>query len=150
MPQKSTLRYLRYGFLLSILSISALQAWCAWQVYQYAHHPATLPKHADAAVVLGAAAWGDKPSPVFRERINHAIALYQSERVEKLIFTGGTRKEGYPSEGEVARKFAIKQGIPSHDILYETRSKDNYQNLVNNRMLIKKNKIHIVIIVIYP
>jgi len=64
MPQKSTLRYLRYGFLLSILSISALQAWCAWQVYQYAHHPAALPKHADAAVVLGAAAWGDKPSPV--------------------------------------------------------------------------------------
>ena len=134
MPQKSTLRYLRYGFLLSILSIFALQAWCAWQVYQYAHAPAALPKHADAAVVLGAAAWGDKPSPVFRERINHAIALYQSERVEKLIFTGGTRKEGYPSEGEVARKFAIKQGIPSHDILYETRSKDTYQNLVNTRL----------------
>ena len=75
MPQKSTLRYLRYGFLLSILSIFALQAWCAWQVYQYAHAPAELPKHADAAVVLGAAAWGDKPSPVFRERINHAIAV---------------------------------------------------------------------------
>ena len=150
MPQKSTLRYLRYGFLLSILSIFALQAWCAWQVYQYAHAPAALPKHADAAVVLGAAAWGDKPSPVFRERINHAIALYQSERVEKLIFTGGTRKEGYPSEGEVARKFAIKQGIPSHDILYETRSKDTYQNLVNTRLLIQKHKIHSVIIVSDP
>ena len=150
MPQKSTLRYLRYGFLLSILSILALQAWCAWQVYQYAHAPAALPKHADAAVVLGAAAWGDKPSPVFRERINHAIALYQSERVEKLIFTGGTRKEGYPSEGEVARKFALKQGIPSHDIIYETRSKDTYQNLVNTRLLIQKHKIHSVIIVSDP
>jgi hypothetical protein len=87
---------------------------------------------------------------VFRERINHAIALYQSERVEKLIFTGGTRKEGYPSEGEVARKFAIKQGIPSHDILYETRSKDTYQNLVNTRLLIQKHKIHSVIIVSDP
>ncbi len=147
---KPTLRYLRYGFLLSILSILALQAWCAWQVYQYAHAPAELPKHADAAVVLGAAAWGDKPSPVFRERINHAIALYQSERVEKLIFTGGTRKEGYPSEGEVARKFAIKQGIPSHDIIYETRSKDTYQNLVNTRLLMQKHKLHHVIIVSDP
>ena len=148
--QKSTLRYLRYGLLLSILSILALQAWCAWQVYQYATQPTQLPKHADAAVVLGAAAWGDKPSPVFRERINHAIALYQSERVEKLIFTGGTRKEGYPSEGEVARKFAIKQGIPSHDILYETRSKDTYQNLANTRLLIQKHKLHSVIIVSDP
>ena len=148
--QKSTLRYLRYGLLLSILSILALQAWCAWQVYQYATQPTQLPKHADAAVVLGAAAWGDKPSPVFRERINHAIALYQSERVEKLILTGGTRKEGYPSEGEVARKFAIKQGIPSHDILYETRSKDTYQNLANTRLLIQKHKLHSVIIVSDP
>jgi len=104
-------------------------------------------KVAASLVVLGAAAWGKNPSPVFRERINHAIALYQSERVEKLIFTGGTRKEGYPSEGEVARKFAIKQGIPSHDILYETRSKDTYQNLVNTRLLIQKHKIHSVIIV---
>ena len=147
---KPTLRYLRHGFLLSILSILALQAWCAWQVYQYAHAPAALPKHADAAVVLGAAAWGGKPSPVFRERINHAIALYQSERVEKLIFTGGTRKEGYPSEGEVARKFAIKQGIPSHDIIYETRSKDTYQNLVNTRLLMQKHKLHHVIIVSDP
>ena len=147
---KPTLRYLRYGFLLNILSILALQAWCAWQVYQYAHAPAELPKHADAAVVLGAAAWGDKPSPVFRERINHAIALYQSERVEKLIFTGGTRKEGYPSEGEVARKFAIKQGIPSHDIIYETRSKDTYQNLVNTRLLMQKHKLQQVIIVSDP
>ena len=148
--QKSTLRYLRYGLLLSILSILALQAWCAWQVYQYATQPTQLPKHTDAAVVLGAAAWGDKPSPVFRERINHAIALYQSERVEKLIFTGGTRKEGYPSEGEVARKFAIKQGIPSHDIIYETRSKDTYQNLVNTRLLMQKHKLHHVIIVSDP
>lgn len=148
--QKSTLRYLRYGLLLSILSILALQAWCAWQVYQYATQLTQLPKHADAAVVLGAAAWGDKPSPVFRERINHAIALYQSEHVEKLIFTGGTRKEGYPSEGEVARKFAIKQGIPSHDILYETRSKDTYQNLANTRLLIQKHKLHSVIIVSDP
>ncbi len=148
--QKSTLRYLRYGLLLSILSILALQAWCVWQVHQYATQPTQLPKHADAAVVLGAAAWGDKPSPVFRERINHAIALYQSERVEKLIFTGGTRKEGYPSEGEVARKFAIKQGIPSHDILYETRSKDTYQNLANTRLLIQKHKLRSVIIVSDP
>lgn len=31
----------------------------------------------DAAIVLGAAAWGDEPSPVFRERINHAIWLYE-------------------------------------------------------------------------
>lgn len=43
----------------------------------------------DAAVVLGAAIWGDAPSPVFEERINHAIWLYQHDYVNFLIFTGG-------------------------------------------------------------
>jgi vancomycin permeability regulator SanA len=32
-------------------------------------------KKSDAAVVLGASAWHERPSPVFRERINHGIWL---------------------------------------------------------------------------
>ncbi len=44
---------------------------------------------ADAAVVLGAAVWNDEPSPLFRERLNHALNLYAGGRVETLIFTGG-------------------------------------------------------------
>lgn len=32
---------------------------------------------ADAAIILGAAVENGTPTPVFRERINHAIALYQ-------------------------------------------------------------------------
>ena len=35
----------------------------------------TLQEPVDAVIVLGAAAWGNNPSPVFRERINHGIAL---------------------------------------------------------------------------
>ncbi|WP_309245652.1 hypothetical protein [Desmonostoc muscorum] len=42
---------------------------------------------ADAAIVLGAAVWGEKPSPVFRERINHAINLYKNGSVKAIIFT---------------------------------------------------------------
>lgn len=150
MPQKSTLRYLRYGFLLSILSISALQAWCAWQVYQYAHAPAALPKHADAAVVLGAAAWGDKPSPVFRERINHGITLYRSNRVGKLIFTGGTPKAGYMTEAEVARRYARGHGVPNKDILLETTSRDTQQNLENTKALMYNNGLESVVIISDP
>ena len=44
---------------------------------------------ADAAIVLGAAAWYKRPSPVFEERIRHGIWLYQNGYVSKLIMTGG-------------------------------------------------------------
>jgi uncharacterized SAM-binding protein YcdF (DUF218 family) len=44
---------------------------------------------ADAVIVLCAAAWNGLPSPVFEERIKHAVDLYQAGRVSAIIFTGG-------------------------------------------------------------
>ncbi|WP_412675008.1 hypothetical protein [Aneurinibacillus aneurinilyticus] len=40
---------------------------------------------ADAAIVLGAAVWNERPSPVFRERIRHAVALYKQGKVKFII-----------------------------------------------------------------
>ena len=134
-PRSGLRRYLRRGFWLSVVLVLAMQGWCCWQVYHYAQTPQTTPEHADAAIVLGAAAWGEKPSPVF-----------QIERVEKLIFTGGTPKSGYSTEGAVARRFALRQGVPPQDILFETTSKDTYQNLANARWLMRKNGLKTVII----
>ena len=79
----------------------------------------------DVAVVLGAAAWGDEPSPVLRERINHSIWLYENDYVDKIIFTGGKDKDDKYAESEVARDYAIKNNVDSDDILIETKSKNN-------------------------
>ena len=83
----------------------------------------------DAAVVLGAAIWGDEPSPVLRERINHAIWLYENGYVEKIIFTGGKGNDDEYAESEVARDYAIKNNVQSEDILIETKSKITEENL---------------------
>jgi len=71
----------------------------------------------DAAIVLGAAAWADKPSPVLKERINHSIDLYKKGYVEKIIFTGGIGEGATYSESEVAKKYAIEKGLPDQDYL---------------------------------
>ena len=87
--------YLFRGIGLSILLVLGIFGEGAWQVYHIGSQP--LPGHvrADVVLVLGAAAWDKRPSPIFRERINHAITLYQSHRVEKIVFTGGTPKKDY-------------------------------------------------------
>lgn len=46
---------------------------------KYLYGSSTNNIKADAAIVLGAAVWGEEPSPVFRERINHAINLYKND-----------------------------------------------------------------------
>ncbi|WP_342835345.1 YdcF family protein [Priestia sp. SB1] len=84
---------------------------------------------ADAAIVLGAAAWGDKPSPVLRERVNHSIWLYKHSYVKKIIFTGGRGEGAAYSESEVAKQYAMDKGIPEIDILIETQSKITEENL---------------------
>lgn len=125
-------------------------AFCGWQVYHYAHHAQPLPKLADAAVVLGAAAWGNNPSPVFRERIKHGIHLYQTQRVKRIIFTGGTPNPAYPTEAEVARRYAIKQKVPAKAILIEPNSDNTYENLVNTRQIMQQHDIRTIIIVSDP
>lgn len=138
---------LLHGLIISLLLVGAFFAACVWTVYDTAQRPLPANFHADAAVVLGAAAWDKRPSPVFRERINHALTLYQSHQVDKLIFTGGTPKKGFMTEAEVGRRYAIKQGIPPADIYFENTSRNTYENLQNIKpLLYSRNIDHIVLV----
>lgn len=146
-PRSGLRRHFWRGIKISLLLVLTQAAWCVWQVQHYAGQTAG---RADAAVVLGAAAWDKNPSPVFRERIKHGITLYRSGRVGKLIFTGGTPKAGFMTEAEVGRRYALAQGIPERDILYENTSRDTLQNLLNTRDLLRRNGLDSVIIVSDP
>ena len=120
----------------------------AWQIVSYGN--SSDGAHADAALVLGAAVWGNKPSPVYRERINEAIALYEAGRVRYLVFTGGTPESGYPAESEVGRRFAIQHGVPASAILVESTSRTTWQNLANAQKLLPYAGIQTVLLVSDP
>ena len=105
---------------------------------------------ADAAIVLGAAVWGSDVSPVFRERINHAIHLYQNGNVRKIILTGGQGNRNELTEANEARQFALKNGIPAGDILIEERSHTTYENLINAKQVADANGLKKVLIVSDP
>ena len=102
---------------------------------------------APATIVLGAAAWGNKPSPVFKERIRHAVHLYQTNTTQKLIFTGGALRDGIPSEGEVGARWAIKLGVAPEDTAYEGTSRDTWYNLKNAQVILQQQQIDSVILV---
>lgn len=106
---------------------------------------------ADAIIVLGAAAYDAKPSPVFEERIRHGLDLYRQGYAPLLIFTGGYGGTGARfSESQVARRYAIKQGVPDNAILIETASRTTRQNLIEAQRLMEQRKLHRVIIVSDP
>ncbi|WPD22293.1 MAG: YdcF family protein [Candidatus Electrothrix scaldis] len=104
----------------------------------------------DVAIVLGAAVWKNTPSPVFEERIKHAIALYRKGIISKILFTGGVGNGKQYAESEVARNYALKQGVHSSDIFIDTVSKTTQQNLLEAQKLLKLHVLHSAIIISDP
>jgi uncharacterized SAM-binding protein YcdF (DUF218 family) len=136
--------------LISALFLIALvgPGYTTWRIYRYGHHCEVV--HADAALVLGAAAWGEKPSPVFRERINHAVDLYRSGYVRKIIFTGGQGSSDEPPEARVGERYAIEQGIPQADILVETASHTTRENLYYAQRVAARHQLRTFLLVSDP
>ncbi len=120
-------RSLIKALLLLVCLLLLAIAYSAGSIYIYGSNKNTLT--ADAAIVLGAAAWGNQPSPVFRERINHGIKLYKNGDVQRLIFTGGQGESNELAEAIVAKRYAQSQGVPEAAILTETQSRTTKQNL---------------------
>ena len=98
-----------------------------WDIHRVGHLDRN--RTADCAIVLGAAAWHDKPSPVLRERLNHAIELYKSKKVKALVLTGGFGKGADFSESKVSLDYCVSQGIPASAIRIESKSTKTSENL---------------------
>lgn len=86
-------------------------------------------RHADAIVVLGAAQYDGRPSPVFKARIDHALKLYKANYAPRLIFTGGMGIGDTVSEGEVGRQYALRHGVPDSAILVDRASTTSAQSI---------------------
>ncbi|WP_420125804.1 YdcF family protein [Longimicrobium sp.] len=76
-------------------------------------------RKSDAIVVLGAAQYDGRPSPVLKARLDHAVRLYERGVAPMLIMTGGQAPGDTVSEAVVSRRYAIRQGVPAAAILTE-------------------------------
>ncbi len=66
----------------------------------------------DAIVVLGAAQYDGRPSPVFRARLDHAYQLYERGRAPVVIVTGGKQPGDQYTEGQAGTSYLHLRGIP--------------------------------------
>ena len=140
-------RFWRWLLRLLLLATLWLAAVAAWIVYVGNRDQA---RAADAIVVLGAAAYDTRPSPVFTERIRHGVDLYERGYAGALVFTGGYGDGARFSESQVARTFALRAGVPEDAILIETLSRTTYQNLARTRDLLSDHGLQRVIVVSDP
>ena len=105
---------------------------------------------ADVAIVLGAAISDGEVSPVYRERINHAITLYEEGTVDFIILTGGFGEGSYKSDSQVAKEYALSQDVPEERILIEEKSTITEENLGFSKEIMEENDLETAIIVSDP
>lgn len=132
----SLMRRFRRYIIPAFLLLLTYSAWQLWDIERVGH--LDRDDKAECAIVLGAAAWHNKPSPVLRERLNHAITLFKTGRVKALILTGGHGKDAPFSESEVALNYCVKEGIPANAIRIETDSQTTQENLVEAKKILSQ------------
>lgn len=86
-------------------------------------------RDAGAVVVLGAAQYNGKPSPVLRARLDHALELQHSGLVPLIVVTGGIGSGDRESEATVGRRYLLAEGIPDSLVVVVARGKDTDETM---------------------
>lgn len=133
---------------LVVLLIVLYLIFTAFSIVSYSKVDEKIPS--DVAIVLGAGAFDSGVSPVYRERINHAIYLYENGYVDYLILTGGIGDGNTLSDAFVAKQYAISKSVPEDVILIEESSTITEENLENAKILMDEYALDTAIIVSDP
>jgi uncharacterized SAM-binding protein YcdF (DUF218 family) len=120
-----------------MLSVAMVMAAGAWRT----------ERPADAILVLGAAQYNGRPSPVLRARLDHALALHERGLARWLIFTGGIGAGDTLSEAEVSRRYAIRAGVPDSLILVERQGVTSAQSVGAAAALMRANGLESALVV---
>jgi uncharacterized SAM-binding protein YcdF (DUF218 family) len=136
--------FLRFGWYAVVITLAvwalALGAVIAWGSRDRA-------KASDAIVVLGAAQYWGKPSPVLRARLDHAVGLWRRGMAPRIVLTGGVGVGDTTSEAAVGRKYVIGEGIPDSAILLETTGRTTRESLRSvARMLQSRDRRSVILV----
>lgn len=135
-------RLLRWGVVLVLLGIG-------WFLYVLAQIGSVERSHAvaiqdmpavDVGIVLGAAMWGDRPSPGLEERLRHSLEQYQAGKFKMFLLTGGLDQEGYKyTEAEGMANYLEEHGVPREAMLLENKATSTYENLKFSQEIMKEH-----------
>ncbi len=101
----------------------------------------------DAIVILGAAQYNGRPSPVLEARLNQALSLWNKGLAPRIIVTGGKQPGDAFTEAETEAAYLTDHGVPADAILYENEGRDTWQSMQGVAQVLKGTDIQRLLIV---
>jgi uncharacterized SAM-binding protein YcdF (DUF218 family) len=139
-----------FARLIVALLVFALAIWMSFVVAIVDSGRRDEAQHADAIVVLGAAQYEGKPSPVLKARLDHAAELWARGLAPRMIVTGGRGVGDTTSEAAVGMRYLVQRGVPADSIAMDVEGLTTSQSMVAVRRLLGTKSYPAVILVSDP
>lgn len=107
-------------------------------------------RKADAIVVLGAAQYNGRPSPVLKARLDHAVSLFQAKFSPLIVVTGGTAQGDSESEATVSRRYLLSNGIPDAAVIVRPEGRSTIASMDAVGKWLNERDLHSVLLVSDP
>ena len=102
---------------------------------------------ADAVVVLGAAQYDCRPSPVLEQRLDHARGLYDGGVASTIVVTGGKREGDRCTEAQASADYLRADGVPDDDLLLEVQGRNSWESLAAAARILRDREMTDVVLV---
>lgn len=102
---------------------------------------------ADAILILGAAEYHGKPSPVLKARLDHGLDLYRRNLAPRILTTGGAGGDPVFTEGEVGRDYLIKRGVPPEAVIVEDEGASTSHSIAASGEILRRMNLNSCIVV---
>ena len=93
--------------------------------------------HTDAIIVLGAAQYDGRPSPVLKARLDHAHRLFDAGVAPLIVLTGSKKAGDRFTEAYAGMKYLISQGVPAEQLVVVATGTSTWESLAASRRVLK-------------
>lgn len=141
-------RIIRAGVRVALLSAAALVVYLVitfvqvWNASNQSHQ-----EPAQAVIVLGAAQYDGRPSPVLKARLDHAVELYRDGVASLVVVTGGKQEQDRFTEAAAGFRHLREAGIPEAAILREEQGLNTWSQLAAATRLLRDLELRSAVLV---
>ena len=138
------------GRIIASVLLTIVVFWGGWMAAVFLWSVMDQARPADSIVVLGAAQYDGRPSPVLKARLDHGIDLWTRGLGKVLVFTGGRGYGDTTSEAAVGRAYARRHGVPDAVILIESKGRTTRESMLAVAEILENRGIRTAILVSDP
>lgn len=140
----------RVAKLLGLVVVAALIAYTISLVFVLVTSMQDQREPVDAIVVLGAAQYNGRPSPVLRARLEHALSLYRDQLAPRIMVTGGVGRGDTTSEAEVSRRWLLAHRLPDTAVVALPRGRSSAVSMTDAAAWLRERGLGRVLLVSDP